>query len=277
MSKSLDRPFVAVNGGKTVEQIKGIAFSFASEFRSLIHTPVLGFLVSFSTLNGSNTFNDSRYPKLKDLPTLLRNVNGDAHAVISYKTDFAHFYRDVESILSYEDIYKNGLCNGIDLNIAWPSLDEILRVRERFSDLKIIMRVSTEANGRQLDVKEVADRAEAYLPVVNYILIDKPEGHKPDHSIELYGEMDGRGVRCIGFCGAIGSDSAAHLVRSLRGNPKNHGFSIVVQDAVRSRENTPGNSISESTLDMGKVNSFLRSTTSALYESQVLWLIHQPA
>ena len=72
-SKSLVGPFVAVNGCTTVEHTKGITSAFASEFMIETHAPVLGFLVSFSTLNGSNTVRDSRYPKLKDLPALLRS------------------------------------------------------------------------------------------------------------------------------------------------------------------------------------------------------------
>lgn len=273
-SKSLVGPFVAVNGCTTVEHTKGITSAFASEFMIETHAPVLGFLVSFSTLNGSNTVRDSRYPKLKDLPALLRSVNGDAHSVISYRTDFAHFYGDIERLLSYEDIYKNGLCSGIDLGTAWPSLSDIKRIRCNFSDLKIIIRVSTEADGKQLDVKEAAARAEAYLDDAHYILIDKPDGHKPDHSIEMYGEMDGRGIRCIGFCGAIASDSATHLVGSLGNGSENHGFSIVVQDGVRPRENTPGNSISESTLDMGRVKLFIRFTSVALFQQQVTAYSH---
>jgi hypothetical protein len=262
-------PFIAVNGGTTIRQTDDIISAFNSELTIETHKPVLGFLASFSTFTGSNTFRDSRYPNIKDLPLLLRNVKERVCTVISYKTDFSHFYSEIETILTYQNIYESGLCNGIKLNTAWPLVEEIRKIREHFSGVEIIIRVSTQMSGNQLGAKEAASRAAKYFPHVDYVFIDKPNNQELDHSLDLFNEMKSQGFPDIGFGGAIYPDSAPLLMESLRNGLEKHRFSIQIQDGARDRENTPSNSISESTLNMEKVRSFIRSTSMAFSQSQV--------
>lgn len=258
-------PFIAVNGVTTTEEVRGVISEFGSQLTVSTHKPVLGFLVSFSTLNGVTNFKDSRYPKFSDLPILLEAAKDRVCTVISYKTDFSGFYDNVGNILAYQKIYENGLCGAIKLDMAWPSLDDLRKIKENFMELKILIRTSMEMHGRQLDVKEVIGRTLEYDGCADYIIIEKPVLHNgvADHSLELYSEIRRCGsFSTVGFSGEIGCGSAADLMKDL-GNHK-PTISITVQDRVR--DNITG-SISESTLNMEKVGRFIRSTSQAFSQS----------
>jgi hypothetical protein len=267
ISNPLFGHFIAVNGATTADEVKSVISEFGLRLAIGTHSPVLGFLVSFSTLNGVSRFKDSRYPKFKDLPILLEAANGKACTVISYETDFSKFHEDIKSIFTHQEIYENGLCRAMKLNITWPLPEELRKIKEEFGELKIMVKTSMEMRGRQLDVKEAIGRTLEYEKSADYIIIDRPVSHNNavDHSLELYAELRRQGCFSpVGFSGEIDSRSAADLMKNLR-NGSERNISITAQDRVR--DNTTGY-LSESTLNLEKVGCFIESTSKAFSQKE---------
>ena len=77
--------YVGITGPVNVQETKDICREFSEAGYSMEspHIPMLGFLVSYKTLNGQATQN-RRYPPASSLPDLLKSTDGQVLTMVHY-------------------------------------------------------------------------------------------------------------------------------------------------------------------------------------------------
>src|SRR3989344_7504384 len=120
------------------------------------HVPMLGFLVSYKTLNGDATAN-RRYPKFGDLPSLLEVSANDALNMVHYNS--RELYTLPEQIGQvFTDFYKDALCRAVQLNIPWPYTSHIRKIKDKFPEMKIAVQLSQKAMEDHLSPTGIVDK-----------------------------------------------------------------------------------------------------------------------
>lgn len=176
------RPYVGVTGLVTLEEVRAVRgfFSRARYNWESPHLPMLGFLASYKTLLNLPTFN-RRYPAFQDLPSLLSEARGTL-AMIHYNSrELSTLSGQVFDLL--HDLYGNGLCQALQLNIIWPDSHHVQRIKEHFPDLQLVFQASSSAMSG-LSPQELGKKILAYGDVFRYALLDPSGGRGMPFSLE---------------------------------------------------------------------------------------------
>lgn len=212
-----ERPYIGVTGPTTIEEVKHLIATFKRNGLSLEteHQPMIGFLLSYKTLSGQTTSN-RRYSPLGRLPVLLEATDAYSFNTIHYNSNKMDDLGEQIKRIFKGQIYGDGLCYGLQLNIPWPPIDQLIAAKKSLPNLKIIMQLSHRSLEGKL-LTEVAKLLVEYSEVVSYALIDPSRGrgkifqpqdiipyylaikdHLPDLTIGVAGGFTGENVtkRC---------------------------------------------------------------------------------
>ena len=133
-----ERPYIGVTGPTTSQEVSHLVTTFETYGISLEteHQPMIGFLVSYKTLNGQEVPN-RRYPDFRSIPSLLESTGLYAFNAIHYNSrELADLGSQIKDIFTGQ-VYEEKLCRGLQLNIPWPPIDEIISAKRILPDLKI--------------------------------------------------------------------------------------------------------------------------------------------
>ncbi len=180
-----ERPYIGVTGAASVKEVNQLMRTFTSFGFNLesSHLPMVGFLVSQKTLSGQA--GNLRYPKVENLTALLEATKGLTFNTIHYNLSrgSGEVLPEARShptlthqiaALFNRGIYADNLCRGVQLNIVWPSPDQIKNVINLLPDLKIILQLS---QGCLVDPPtQVVDRLGEYADLIQYALLDPSAG-----------------------------------------------------------------------------------------------------
>lgn len=268
----MEKAYVGVTGITSVEEIRAVdsAFRESGLVTSSVHKPMMGFLASYKTLELGLNPGNLRYPRLEDLARLLEEAKGKAFVTIHYNTrNVGALVEEVSALLDNEAIFDRGLCNGLQLNVTWPSPKSIEEIRQEYPQLKIILSITSGAmdrDGKKVSHKEIANSALAYDGIVNYILIDPSGGKSAELDVnraagiyyELLETMPTR--KAVAFAGGLSSESVARIVGGLWDALYTRDFSIDAEGALRDKITQDyGND----TLNAQKVASYLKEAARA--------------
>ena len=91
------KAYIGITGPVNVQETKDICKEFSKVGYSMNspRIPMLGFLVSYKTLNGQATKN-RRYPPINSLPDLLKATNGQVLTMVHYNS------KEIDSLRSEE-------------------------------------------------------------------------------------------------------------------------------------------------------------------------------
>lgn len=210
-------PYIGVTGLTSKDEVKQVVSLFEENPFSF-HIPMLGFLVSYKTLNHLPTEN-KRYPKMEDLPGLLMSLKGKkVFPTIHYNSREKGLFNQVSSIFG-SGIYQEKLCLGLQLNIPWPDLNELKVIKSVYPELKIIFQASKEVTSSE-PIDYIADRLSSYSPFLDYVLLDPSAGKglefDLDLSYKIYQEIKGKSPNLtIGFAGGLTGENVFSRIKSL--------------------------------------------------------------
>lgn len=173
-----EKPYIGVTGIARVREARKITQAFVREGlteENSSHQGMIGLLASQRTLSAGVQL-DIKYPPIEQISRIFETTRGMAFNTLHYhtyrKSTLAH---QLEQLLDRNSLYSNGLCQGIQVNVAWPPPGEVEKTRINFPDLKIILqvgpRVLTE-NGPE----EITANLASYIEMVDYVLIDPSGG-----------------------------------------------------------------------------------------------------
>ena len=258
-------PYVGVTGSVTNEEAGGICREFAEAGYNMnsSHVPMLGFLVSYKTLNGQATQN-RRYPSPRKLPWLLSQSGSRVLNMIHYNSkEMDSLSNQVSQI--FEGIYNNGLCRAIQLNIVWPDINQIKKVKDRFPGMQIVFQASHSAMAGKTPA-DIARGIKGYGDSLSYVLID-PSGGRGlefdlDASVNLYFELR---EQCpdltIGFAGGVNEGNVLERLKEIVSKTSTEGFCIDAEGGLRDKIT---DAYGDDLLNIQKVRGYLQASSGVL-------------
>lgn len=261
----VSRPYVGVTGLVSRREISEVRDEFRSAGYGLHtqHIPMMGFLVSYKTLNGQETQN-RRYPKFTDLHNLLEHVPSEVMPMVHYNSrELDTLPEQVAQVFS--DIYRDSLCNALQLNIPWPCVAHVRKVKNKFPGMRIAIQLSQKAMA-DFDPQGLADKLGTYGKDVDYALIDPSGGRGLDFDLEksiaVYKEL--RVVfpdLVVGFAGGLTGDNVEPKAKGIISSVKEDGFCIDAEGGLRDKLSQE---YGDDVLNIPKVRSYLQASSAVL-------------
>ena len=218
-----------------------------------------GFLVSNRTLNRDKT--SLKYPKIAELSALLE-------ATQSPKVfNTIHYNTQNGEDLSQEvlEVFKrvgdtSSLIDGIQLNLAWPGINQIADIKAAHPEIKLIFQYGPTMHE---ETNQVADKLASYADFVDYVLLDSSAGRGLDFTIE---DMKRKYAfikkslpkKLVVFAGGISAYSVAERITELRKITEGERFSIDAETKLRidDSKNKP--------LDLVNIRRYLQTAYQSL-------------
>lgn len=172
----VERPYIGVTGISEIYEAEVIAQTFPQALpESSSHQGMTGYLVSLHTLNGDKE-KVTKYPYINNLPDLLRVTRTASLNTIHYRTpERATLAEQVAKLFDKSYIYADGLCQTLQLNIAWPDPDQIEKIKKIMPAMRFILALTPKIVLRESRF-EIEDKLTDYRDIVDYVLIDPSGG-----------------------------------------------------------------------------------------------------
>jgi hypothetical protein len=259
------KSYVGITGPVSAEEVENICNEFHCAGYSMDspHVPMLGFLMSYKTLNGASTKN-KRYPLADIVPRLLKTTEGRTFNMIHYNSREIDTLSDQVSRI-FDGIYEDGLCRSMQLNINWPDVGQISKIMDQYPDMKIVFQASHKAM-EDMGPKDVASKIKDYEDIVSYVLID-PSGGRGipfdlESSVAIYSEIKGQCPSlAIGFAGGFDGNNVNSRLHELIRKTGDSDFCIDAEGGLRDKISS---AYGDDLLNIEKVRHYLQSASSIL-------------
>ncbi len=259
------KPYVGITGPINRHEVESICREFSDAGYSMEspHIPMLGFLVSYKTLNGQSTKN-RRYSPVNGIPELLRATDGKVLTMIHYNTkEMETLYEQVSKI--FNGIYDSNLCHAIQMNIVWPDAIQVKKIKDRFPNLSIVFQASHNAMADK-SPKDIVDRLQSYGSSLNYVLIDPSGGRGLEFDLEsslaVYSELREQLPRLtVGFAGGFTGENVAIRLKNIIERTGDERFCIDAEGGLRDKITSE---YGDDLLNIAKVKAYLKSASSVI-------------
>ncbi|MDE1865789.1 MAG: hypothetical protein KGH94_04105 [Candidatus Micrarchaeota archaeon] len=258
------RPYVGVCGVASVDEARGViaiirnsGFSLGTE-----HIPMMGFQVSWRSLDFGFSEGNKRVPRFQELPLILGEVKGEVFSTLHYYTKRPEqLVGEVKRLLEHGGIYSNGLVDGVQLNRVFPHRVEIEELKDKYPRLKIVLQVYPESDSVQQLAKTLANDYKQ----LDYLILDYSQGRGVELDTmkiaETYQRFRDSGVTSgITFAGGFTGDNVRAKVAQLKRAVGSDDFSIDAEGGLRDKL---GEGYGNDALNLEKVRSFLREAREA--------------
>jgi len=259
------RPYVGITGPVTKEEVNNIITEFTNAGYNLQsqHVPMLGFLVSYKTLNGQQT-NNRRYPQVKDLRKLIEEAQGMVFPMIHYNS------REMSTLgyqldLIFDELYDDKLCRAVQLNIVWPEIVQLAHSKSVMPELQIVFQASHHVIDG-INHKDLVKRIISYGPLIDYVLID-PSGGKGkkfniEDSLAIYQDIRERCPNLtVGFAGGFNGSNVKNVCKELVERIGDDHFCIDAEGGLRDKIT---NEYGDDILNLDKVKKYVKEASLIL-------------
>jgi hypothetical protein len=259
------KPYVGITGPVSVEETKSVCEEFLKANYSMAgeHIPMLGFLVSYKTLN-NQPIQNRRYPSIHSLPDLLKETNGQVLTMIHYNSkEISTLSEQVEKI--FKGVYDEGLCSSIQLNIPWPDVHQVAKIKEKHPGMQLVFQASNKVLVGK-SPNQIAKGIKNYGDLLSYVLIDPSGGRGVpfdlDASISIYSEIRERSpYLTVGFAGGFQGDNVKVRLNELINRINETEFCIDAEGGLRDKITSQ---YGDDLLNLKKVNKYLQSASLIL-------------
>jgi phosphoribosylanthranilate isomerase len=237
------RPYIGVTGPVTIGEVGSLneMFSSAGFGNDSSHSPMIGILASHKTLNRVEVAN-RRYPVIGLLPELFKAMNGSVFPMVHYNSRVNVSNDSLSSQISevFDGLYYDGLCNALQLNIPWPNVGEVTKIKNKFPNMKVVFQASRNI-AESSSPGNVASRiASSYDGLVDYVLIDPSGGKgKPfdlEKSLKLYDALKEKVPSItVGFAGGFDGNNVTDRLKSLIERIGDKDFCIDAEGGLRKK------------------------------------------
>lgn len=156
--------YIGVTGITSVEDVENMRHGLSRADKNILG--MYGILMDRDTLY--ERMYKGRWAKIEEVPELMRRMPENSLKTVHWCAD---------QLKNYEllDVMKatNLECNALQLNMIYPSLDELKKFKRYFENVKIIFQIQKEMFENPLDMKKKMD---PYKYLVDYVLIDQSMG-----------------------------------------------------------------------------------------------------
>jgi phosphoribosylanthranilate isomerase len=165
MENKNGKPYIGVTGITCNRDVEIIKQALKGSYG------MYGVLVSGETLEGGKPHR-GRYPNIDSLKDIFSAMPENALRAVHYNSKAINgISKDVEKIVGF----TNGLCNCIQLNFEYPPIDQVMTIKEKNKDLKIIFQLGRDSM-KGNSHRDIASKMEPYVDYIDYILIEASQG-----------------------------------------------------------------------------------------------------
>lgn len=170
------KPYIGITGFKIMQDIHETEKIFEKNPLLTGYTAMYGILCSMKRLY--NAFSEGKTsPSFANIPMLLDYVPTNSLAMIHYHTkEKETLDQQIKTLFSTENIYHRHVCKAVQLNVDWPGLDKLEKIKTEFLNLQIVLQLPKRAT-KDFSLKQATKLAGFYDDFVDYVLID-PSGEK---------------------------------------------------------------------------------------------------
>ena len=269
----MEKSYIGITGPVNNREVEDICreFSEAGYSESSKHIPMLGFLVSYKTLNNLPTKN-KKYPSIEKIPQLLTEAGKGIFTTLHYNTPEEKIDRLVEQVKTlFDKIYQENLCRGIQLNIKSLPVKQVQKIKEYFSEMKIIFQANKSVTFQKTP-SQIADYINDYGNLLSYVLIDPSGGEGLNFniktSVDIFNEIRNKNPDlAIGFAGGLSGKNVKKIILGLKSRLNHDNFSIDAESGLRDNhkcrmyEYHKYDNNSSDILNIGKVKDYLQSSS----------------
>jgi len=260
------KPYVGITGPVSINEVESIIRDFHEVGYTMgaNHIPMLGFLVSYKSLN-NQPIQNKRYPPLNSLKELLMNADDRVLRIIHYNTREPGLAEQIQTLFNKEDFYNDNLCRAIQFNIVWPDVKEVDKIKRSMPDLTMVLQLSQKATENKTD-REIVNKTKEYGAAIDYVLIDPSGGQGKEFDLEksvnLHDEISARcPLITVGFAGGFVGDNVYPKVKSIIKKIGRNDFCIDAEGGLRDKLSE---NYGDDLLNMDKVKKYLEASSSIL-------------
>jgi len=257
----MEKPYIGITGPTSIQETRDICKEFFKAGYSMKsqHIPMLGFLANNKTPNNQAVQN-KRYPSVKSLPELLRATDSQVLTMIHYNS------REIETLSNqvaqiFDGIYENGLCRAIQLNIVWPNIGQVSKIKEQYPEMQIVFQASNKVMLEKTP-NQIAKGVRSYGDSLSYVLIDPSGGRglpfNLESSVAIYSELK---EQCpdltIGFAGGFTGENVEPRLKELFQRTKDDNFCIDAEGGLRDKISSK---YGDDLLNLKKVREYIQSS-----------------
>lgn len=188
------RPYVGITGFMSSGEVKAVLKEVPIDCNRLL---MVGVLASSKTLAGVKNKWSGRYPLVEKIP--------DIFIKSSRVLNLIHYSTDDKETLSEQLALLATNCgerlDGFQLNIAWPSIEELTKFDVKYPGRKIVLQIGKKAMDlADNDPKKLSAMVREYSDLIDYVLVDPSGGLGLPFDIQKAQEYL-RGLQTIVLCG----------------------------------------------------------------------------
>ncbi|HRY52871.1 MAG TPA: hypothetical protein P5089_03470 [Candidatus Portnoybacteria bacterium] len=243
--------YIGITGFMGRQEVKDVLRSFSKGSKRKL---MVGVLASSKTLNGQQNKYPGRYPKIEKIKDIFfqdpRVIN-----LIHYSTDEPKPL--INQLTFLMDIAGFNI-QGIQLNIAWPKIDQLALFKETFPGQKIVLQVGSNAMEKvKRDPWKIADEIKKYIraEAIDGILLDSSGGKGAVANFSFYQqcikELEGYDIG-IGVAGGLKAELLPIIRMPYYCFPK---VSLDAEGALRDKQDD---------LDIAKANAYAKGAIELL-------------
>lgn len=260
------KPYVGVTGAITCSEVDSVVQKFlaAGFTMNSAQMPMLGFLVSYKTLNHLPTQN-RRYPTINSLPALVAQAGNKVLTMIHYNSKEISTLADQVGLI-FSELYNEKVCKALQLNVVWPDIKQVMLIKNKFPEMQTVLQLSHKAvEGKQNG--EIVEEAAKYGSSIDYVLIDPSGGRGQEFDIEnscsLYAQLAERlPLSTLGFAGGF---TGANVNDRIKEISKKIGTSTFCIDAEGGLRDKITNEYGDDLLNIQKVGEYIQEAAKAMH------------
>jgi hypothetical protein len=267
--KEKSKNYVGVSGIASVEEAHRVLPLIRASGLTLEtgHVPMLGFQVSYKSLEFGFSEGNNRVPRFEMLPAILETIKGEVFPTIHYYTkNKDRLLLEIHRVMGLDGIYSKGLVKGLQINGIWPKTEEMEEIKAVYPELKVVLQISPKVT-EGMTTDQVAKKIAKRYADFDYLILDASRGKGIEFDVaetaSIYRNFRNHGVEArIIFAGGLNGDNVKEKVTQLKEMLGSQDFSIDAEGGLR---NKLGEGYGNDLLDLGKVESYLKGASEALH------------
>ncbi len=158
------QPYIGVTGITSLKDVKNMQRALDRAEENVLG--MYGILMNGATLYEKT--HRGRWAKIEDVPELMKAMPKESLKAVHWCADELK-YNELSDVMRS----TNFECTALQLNMSYPSLDELTRFRKDYTNVRIIFQIEKEMLENPLDMKK---KIEPYVNLVDYLLVDQSMG-----------------------------------------------------------------------------------------------------
>ncbi|GEM_PF-5111892 len=227
--------FVGITGISTLNEVSEI-INLLKIYQHIERKFNIGILLSSKIL-----FDEveplKRFPKIEIFYSLLQKISESQiyNSIIHYNSQHSlSLFSQIEKIFAFQDIYQRNICRKIQLNIKNPDVIELQKVKNKYSDMKIILQIPLwKEEFKHFEI--LKHFISQYFDFCDYFLCDFSGGRGREMNFDYLEVIKNLKIESkkLVFAGGLNASNVEKTIFAIKNALKTSEFSIDAEGKLR--------------------------------------------